>query len=237
MRLEERIQKLIAAAGLCSRRCAEEWIIAGRVTVNGVTARLGDRADDARDLLCVDGTPVERVCEKTYIMLHKPRGCMTTLSDERGRPTVARLVRDCGARVFPVGRLDFQSEGLLLLTNDGDWAQRILHPRHEIEKEYEVTVSGALDGAAQRLAALRRIDEDTIRPAQVRLLCSGQTQMRLSIVIHEGRNRQIRRMCAAVGLRVHRLCRVREHQLLLGDLKPGKWRVLSAEEVAAFDAE
>ncbi len=232
--MEERIQKLIASAGLCSRRNAEQWILDGRVTVNGAAAQLGQRADPARDVILVDGKALQQPEDRCYLMLNKPRGYVCTLSDEKGRPTVAELVEDCGTRVFPVGRLDIDSEGLLLLTNDGAWMQRILHPRFEVEKEYRVTVAGEVDGAAEKLSALRSIGGEKIRSAQVRCLHTGNETAELSITIHEGKNRQIRRMCAEVGLHVKRLCRVREHTLQLGRLKSGAWRKLRAEEIRAF---
>lgn len=162
--LAERLQKLIAAAGLCSRRTAEEWIAAGRVRVNGETATVGQSADPETDTICVDGVPVTPPERRVYLMLNKPRGYVTTLSDERGRPTAAELVADCGTRVYPVGRLDLDSEGLLLFTNDGAWMQRILHPSHEIEKTYEVTVAGAVENAAAELAAVRSVDGEPIAP-------------------------------------------------------------------------
>lgn len=162
--LAERLQKLIAAAGLCSRRTAEEWIAAGRVRVNGETATVGQSADPETDTICVDGVPVTPPERRVYLMLNKPRGYVTTLSDERGRPTAAELVADCGTRVYPVGRLDLDSEGLLIFTNDGAWMQRILHPSHEIEKTYEVTVAGAVENAAAELAAVRSVDGEPIAP-------------------------------------------------------------------------
>jgi len=235
--LAERLQKLIAAAGLCSRRTAEEWIAAGRVSVNGAAAAVGQSADLARDTVCVDGVPITPPERRVYLMLNKPRGYVTTLSDERGRPTAAELVAGCGERVYPVGRLDLDSEGLLLFTNDGAWMQRILHPSHEIEKTYQVTVAGAVENAAPRLAALREIDGEPIRPAKVALLRGGRETAELSVTIHEGKNRQIRRMCAAVGLHVKRLRRVREHTLSLGDLPEGRWRELTAEELRRFEEQ
>ena len=233
--MEERLQKILSAAGLCSRRQAEAWLQAGRVTVNGVPAALGDRADRDRDLIAVDGKPLTAVPEKIYLLLHKPRGYVTTLSDERGRPTAAALTADCGARVYPVGRLDMDSEGLLLMTNDGDFAQRMAHPRHRREKEYHVTVSGSLPGCDRRLEALTALEDGTpIAPAQVRVLRRNGETWVLSVTICQGLNRQIRRMCAQAGLTVRRLRRVREGSLLLGDLPPGKWRSLTAAEVAAL---
>lgn len=233
----ERLQKLIAAAGLCSRRTAEQWIAAGRVTVNGRVATVGESADLTHDSVCVDGAPLVPVERKRYLMLNKPRGCVTTLSDERGRPTAAELVADCGARVVPVGRLDYDSEGLLLFTNDGEWMQRILHPSGEVDKTYHVLVAGEIDGAPERLAALREIDGEAIRGAEVALLHRGRETAELAVTIHEGKNRQIRRMCAAVGLHVKRLRRVREHTLSLGALPVGQWRELTAEEIRAFEQE
>lgn len=233
--MAERIQKLIASAGLCSRRTAEEWIAAGRVRVNGELAVPGTQAQSG-DEITVDGVPLPRE-PRRYLMLNKPRGYVTTLSDEQGRPTVAELVKGCGARVFPVGRLDLDSEGLLLLTNDGAWAQRLLHPRYQVDKVYEVVVAGAVEGAEKRLAALRSIDGEPIAPAQVKLLRRGRETAVLSVTIHEGKNRQIRRMCAAVGLHVKQLRRVQEHALSLGALPPGQWRELTAQELSILQTE
>ena len=195
----------------------------GRVRVNGEAAFLGQRADGARDEITVDGRPIARVEQKRYLMLNKPRGYVCTLSDEKGRPTVAELVKDCGARVYPVGRLDLDSEGL----------QRLLHPRDEVEKTYHVTVAGEIHGCDKRLAAMTALDGEPIRRAQVRVLRQGRDIALLSITIHEGKNRQIRRMCAACGLHVKRLQRVREHTLTLGDLPPGAWRDLTEQELLA----
>ena len=206
----------------------------GRVRVNGEAAFIGQRADSARDEITVDGVPIARVEQKRYLMLNKPRGYVCTLSDEKGRPTVAELVKDCGARVYPVGRLDLDSEGLLLLTNDGAWMQRLLHPRYEVEKTYHVTVAGEIHGCDKRLAAMTALDGEPIRRAQVRVLRQGRDIALLSITIHEGKNRQIRRMCAACGLHVKRLQRVREHTLTLGDLPPGAWRNLTEQELLAI---
>ena len=230
---EERIQKLIAEAGLCSRRAAEQWIAEGRVRVNGETAVLGQRADTASDEITVDGAPIARAEQKRYLMLNKPRGYVCTLSDERGRPTVTELVGDCGARVYPVGRLDLDSEGLLLLTNDGAWMQRLLHPRYEVNKVYHVTVAGDTKNAAERLMAITALDGEPIRRARVRVLRQGRDTALLAVTIHEGKNRQIRRMCAACGLYVKRLRRVGEHTLTLGGLPEGAWRDLTPQELAA----
>lgn len=235
--MEERLQKLLSAAGVCSRRAAETYLTAGRVTVNGEPARLGQRADPDRDEILVDGRPLTPRAKPVYILLNKPRGYVTTLSDERGRKTVAELVADCGARVYPVGRLDLDSEGLLLLTNDGDWAQHLLHPSHEVEKTYHVSVFGPVAGAAARLAAMTDLEGEPIRPARVEVLRQTARTAVLAVTIHEGKNRQIRRMCARCGLTVKRLRRVQEGPLKLGNLPPGKWRDLSENEVEALRTE
>ena len=227
--MKERLQKIIAAAGICSRRAAEELLRQGRVRVNGQSAALGDQADPESDIVTVDGQPLRRDTRRVYLMLNKPRGYVTTLSDERGRRTAAELVSGCGARVYPVGRLDMDSEGLLLMTNDGAWMQRLLHPSHQIEKEYRVTVTGPVEGAAQRLAAIRR-GSASARPGSgnyggtaARPPCPSPSM--------RGKNRQIRRMCRQAGLAVRRLQRVREHTLTLGDLPVGQWRYLTQQEL------
>lgn len=236
--MEERLQKLISVCGLASRRTAEGWITAGRVTVNGQTAHLGDRADPDRDRILVDGVPLDPGGGRTYLMLNKPRGYVTTLSDEKGRRTVADLVSDCGARVWPVGRLDMDSEGLLLLTDDGELTHRLLHPSHEIEKEYLVWVTGDVKRALPILSAPMELDGDRLAPAKVRRgkVSGGVSQ--LSIVIHQGKNRQVRRMCAQAGLTVLRLKRVREGGLSLDrNLAPGKWRELTGQELLLLSQE
>lgn len=226
--MEERLQKLLSAAGFCSRRKAEEYLQAGRVTVNGITAALGDKADPERDVVAVDGQAVGRPAAHTYIMLHKPRGYVTTLSDEKGRKTVAQLVADCPARVWPVGRLDMDSEGLLLLTDDGELTHRLTHPSHGVEKEYRVTVTGDVIRAIPILSEPMEIDGERMTADLVEQ--TGDDC--LTVVIHQGKNRQVRRMCAAAGLTVTRLVRVREGKLLLGGLKRGSWRALNEAELA-----
>lgn len=227
----ERIQKILSAAGLCSRRQAEQYIAQGRVTVNGAVASLGAQADPEADRIMLDGTPVSCAARKVYLMLNKPRGYVTTLSDEKGRRTVAELVQDCGERVYPVGRLDMDSDGLLILTNDGDFAYRLAHPSHEMDKEYLVTVGGELSGCDGKLAALTALEDGSpIVPAQVRVVKRDAGRWVLSVVIHQGLNRQIRRMCAMVGLKVLRLQRIREGKVGLGDLGQGKWRFLTEKE-------
>ena len=232
--MRERLQKLIARAGVCSRRSAESLLTAGRVTVNGVAAHLGDKADADTDVIAIDGTAIAFAEPSVYLMLNKPRGYVTTLRDELGRTTAAELVADCGTRVFPVGRLDKESEGLLLFTNDGALMQAMTHPSHQVDKTYEVTVTGQLEGAADRLSAVTELDGEPIVPAQVEIMERRQGQALLRVTIHQGKNRQIRRMCAQVGMQVTRLRRVSEDALTLGDLKPGQWRYLTDAEVAAL---
>ena len=230
--MEERLQKILAQAGLCSRREAEKWMPDGRVTVNGRAASPGDRADLRRDKVMVDGKPIGIAEEKRYLMLYKPRGYVSTRKDERGRKTVADLVRNCGARVVPVGRLDYNSEGLLLLTNDGDLVHALTHPRHEVEKHYEVRVRGRLDNIPH-LSEPMEIDGYRIRPATVVVLEQDAQSAKLRLSIHEGRNRQIRKMCEQCGLEVRRLKRVAVGDLPLDPrLKSGTWRDLTAEELA-----
>lgn len=229
--MKERLQKLIASAGLCARRTAEDWIAAGRVCVNGAVASLGDRADPETDTVTVDGAPLPGKPGAVYLMLNKPRGYVTTLSDEYGRRTAAELVADCGVRVYPVGRLDRDSEGLLLFTNDGELAQRLLHPRHQVDKVYLVTVRGDIRGAAERLMAITQLDGEPIAPAQAAEVSRHEGQAVLRVTIHQGKNRQVRRMCAQIGLHVVRLQRIQEDSLLLGDLPAGKWRYLTDQEL------
>ena len=230
--MEDRLQKILSAAGICSRRKAEEYITAGRVTVNGETASLGDRADPEKDVVALDGKEVLRPGSRTVLMLYKPRGVVTTLSDEKGRKNVADLVKDCPVRVWPVGRLDMDSEGLLLLTDDGELTNTLIHPRHEVEKEYLVWVTGFTQEGADRLALPMTLDGQALRPAKVKVLRREGERTLLSVTIHEGKNRQVRRMCAFCGMTVRRLKRVREGRLHLDKaLRPGQWRPLTPEEL------
>lgn len=231
--MAERLQKWIAARGVASRRAVETMIREGRVQVNGAPASLGmcvGPGDEVR----IDGRPVKERPPLRYLMLHKPRGYVTTLSDERGRPTVAQLVAGCGERVYPVGRLDYDSEGLLLLTNDGALTQRLTHPAHEVDKVYELRVKDYTDAGLARLREPMTLDGHRLRPAQVQLLEVGDGRARLRMTIHEGRNRQVRRMCQQAGMTVLRLRRVAEGPLQLGALPPGKWRELTAAERRAL---
>ena len=230
--MKERLQKIISASGLMSRRAAEELIAAGKVSVNGVTAALGDKAEAGVDQILVDGKALPSVGEKLYIMLNKPRGYVTTLSDEKGRKNVSELVKELGTRLYPVGRLDMYSEGLLLMTNDGDFANRLMHPSHEIDKCYHTWVKGEDMGwAVELLRCPMEIDGYVTRPAEVDILELRGEEALLSVTIHEGRNRQVRKMCEAAGLKVTRLMRVSEGGVKLGDLPSGKWRRLTEEEL------
>ena len=231
--MTERLQKILASRGVCSRRKAEGMIAAGRVTCNGVVANLGDSADPDIDEILLDGIALPSQDDYVYIMLNKPRGYVTTLSDEKGRKNAAQLVVDCGKRVYPVGRLDMDSEGLLLFTNDGDFANNLMHPKHEVNKTYRVVVRGYTDRGLEKLKEPVTLDGYTIRKPDVLLEHKSQTSDRaeLLVTIHEGRNRQVRRMCDLAGMKVLRLIRISEGKLQLGRLPSGKWRYLTAEEV------
>ena len=227
----ERLQKIIAARGLCSRRQAEKWIEEGRVRVNGNTAHLGDTADITEDVIEVDGKRLPKAGKKLYLMLNKPRGYVTTLSDEKGRKNAAELVAGCGTRVYPVGRLDMDSEGLLLFTNDGEFANLMMHPKHEVDKVYRVWVTNY---APEKLEALKEpieLDGYRIKKPKVRPVRQEPTRAILDVTIHEGRNRQVRRMCQAAGLEVARLKRIAEGGLRIGELKSGAWRELEPREI------
>ena len=232
--MPERLQKILSARGVASRRKAEEMIEQGLVTVNGAVARLGDTADADADDILVAGKPLPKQERYIYLLLNKPRGYVTTLSDEKGRPNAAQLVADCGIRVYPVGRLDMDSEGLLLFTNDGAFANALMHPKHEVEKTYDVWVTGYVPGAEARLSRPITLDGYTIRPPKVKLIRAEGQMAKFQVTIHEGRNRQVRRMCEAAGMRCTRLRRIKEGSLALGDLPLGKWRHLTPEEVASL---
>lgn len=230
--MTERLQKIIASRGIASRRKAEEMIIAGRVTCNGRVCLLGESADPDVDSILVDGKPLPSPCRNVYIMLHKPRGYVTTLSDEKGRRDITQLITDCNTRVYPVGRLDMDSEGLLLLTNDGDFANKLMHPKHEVKKTYRVSVQGYSEEGFAKLSQPVTLDGYTITKPEIRLVSSDLSgKAQLEVVIHEGRNRQVRRMCELAEMQVDRLIRIAEGSLQLGKLPLGKWRYLTEEEV------
>ncbi len=230
--MTERIQKILSARGVASRRQAEEMILAGRIICNGKICVLGDVADPDRDEILVDGVLLPPPGDRVYIMLNKPKGYVTTLSDEKGRKNAAQLVADCGQRVYPVGRLDMDSEGLLLFTNDGDFANRLMHPKHEIGKTYQVCVKNFTPEGLRRLSRPMTLDGYKLRIPNVELVSREADRAQLQITIHEGRNRQVRRMCAIAGMQVKRLIRTQEGGVLLGCLPAGKWRYLTEEELA-----
>ena len=234
----ERLDKIIAGTGKYSRREVKELVRQGRVIVDGRLASSPEEKVDA-DAACllVDGQSLD--CRRyTYLMLHKPAGVLSARVDGRQQTVLDLLPPELRKRdLSPVGRLDKDTEGLLLLTNDGALTQRLLHPSHEVSKEYRVTVSGPVEHAAERLSRARDVVGLPIRPAEVRELSRKGNRAELSVTIHEGRNRQIRRMCAQCGLEVLRLQRVREHCLELGALPLGQWRYLTAEEIAGLEEE
>lgn len=231
---KERVQKIIAESGLCSRRKAEELISDGKVTVNGRTCNLGDKADPHSDIISVDGKKIAQPPrEKRYIMLNKPRGYITTMSDEQGRKTAVELLDGVEERVVPVGRLDRSSEGLLLFTNDGEFANEITHPSRHVSKTYRVTIDGAVseEQLMQLSSGVKLDDGKTTFPCTVEVISEGAERTVLRITLKQGLNRQIRRMCSAVGLEVGRLRRTAIGGVKLGMLKSGEWRDLTKAEL------
>lgn len=228
-----RLQKFLANAGVASRRGAEKIIAEGRVAVNGEIVReMGVQIDENYDKVTVDGEEVKNAEKKMYIMLNKPYGFVTTVSDDKGRPTVMELVSDISLRIYPVGRLDYDTEGLLLLTNDGDLTFKITHPKHDVSKTYVAEVSGNI--SMDTIVQLRRgvvIDGYKTSPAEVEVIGATQYGTKIEITIHEGRNRQVRKMFESLGCVVKRLKRTKEAGLNLGHLPVGKWRKLSESEV------
>lgn len=229
--MKERLQKIISSRGIASRRAAEQMIAEGRVTCNGAICHIGDHADPDTDIIFLDGKPLPPENENIYIMLNKPKGYVTTLRDEKGRKNVTELVADCGVRVYPVGRLDMDSEGLLLFTNDGEFANTLMHPKHEINKTYKVLVKGYSDENLKKLKLPIKLDGYLIKKPDVELIYQNGSEAEIIIRIHEGRNRQVRRMCAAANMPVKRLVRIAEGDLKLGSLPVGKWRHLTSQEV------
>lgn len=233
--MKERLQKILSAAGICSRRAAETYIKEGRVKVNGITANLGDSADLEQDEIVVNGRTLGKKARRmVYIMLNKPRGYVTTLSDEADRKTVADLIQDVPERVYPIGRLDMHSEGLLLLTNDGQLAHSLMHPSHEVYKEYLVKLTPDEEGLPspeKPLSGVIELDGERLLPAKCRLLTKTENGYIMTIAIRQGKNRQIRRMCAKCGYTVNSLKRVSEGDVKLGELPSGRWRYLTEAEV------
>jgi 23S rRNA pseudouridine2605 synthase len=229
---EERLQRALARAGFGSRRTCEALIVRGSVRVNGRVATLGDKVDPARDEVTLEGAPVNLDPDARYLKLNKPGGVVTTMRDQRGRPDIRRLLPSEGPRVFPVGRLDRETEGLLLLTNDGDLANRLLHPSFEIEKEYLAEVTGTpTPEQLRRVRSGVELEDGPARARSLRLVDARGGRAQLALVIAEGRKREVRRLLAAVGLPVTRLVRVRVGPVRLGRLRPGQVRELTAEEL------
>ena len=235
--MAERLQKIIAESGLMSRRAAEDAIQAGRVTLNGQTAELGDKAEK-EDRIQLDGIEIPVREEKRYYMLNKPRGYVCSMHDEMGRRSVRELLPASAGRVYPVGRLDLMSEGLLLMTNDGEFAYRVMHPSSGMLKTYRTQVEGdILDICLKRLGDPFTLDGITVQAVALRILKQTGQRAVLDITIGEGRNREIRKMCKEAGLRVTRLTRIREGNLLLGNLPSGKYRSLTQDEIASVMRE
>ena len=232
MEQEMRLQKYLSACGVASRRKAEDLIAGGFVKVNGSVAGIGDKVRPKTDRVTVHGKPVRMVDEKVYLMLNKPRGYVTTMSDEQGRKCVADLVKKAPAKVYPVGRLDRNSEGLLLMTNDGDFSNRMMHPRSHVAKTYRVTVRPPVtEEQISRMMAGIVIDERKTLPCEIEILLKEENRIVLGFTLYEGRNREIRKLCEAVGLEILRLKRIAIDTLSLGMLPPGQWRLLKEQEV------
>lgn len=227
-----RLQKFLSDAGVASRRASEAIMLAGRVSVNGETVRLlGAKVDPGRDLVTVDGKPV-RLRRKMYFALHKPRGCVCSRKDEHGRATVHELLPKEWGTVHSVGRLDYESEGLLFLTNDGEFSLRLTHPRYGVRKKYEATLDGRIDERALRRLTRGIQDQGQHLSARsARLLHSSRSESVVTLELTEGKNREVRRMFAALGLEVKRLRRVQIGRIKLGELRPGRWRTLTETEI------
>lgn len=227
-----RIQKFISDSGVMSRRKAEEEILNGKIFVNGKKAVIGQKVDPEGDIVTYLGKIVEKTDKKIYLMLNKPRGYVATLSDEKDRRCVADLVKDVNLRVYPIGRLDYNSEGVLLFTNDGEMANRLIHPSSDVEKVYMVRIKGKIEPSQlERLNSPMTIDGYKLKPVKVTVEDSTTENQVLRFILHEGRNRQIRKMCEQVGLFITRLKRVSIGKIYLGGLTPGKWRLLTKSEV------
>ncbi|MDI6728222.1 MAG: pseudouridine synthase [Thermodesulfovibrionales bacterium] len=230
--MEQRIQKILAQMGIASRRKAEELIIEGRVTVNGKIATIGMKADLAKDHIKVDGRLLVKPEPKIYLVFNKPVGVVTSLSDPEGRPTIKDFLKGIKYRVFPVGRLDYDSEGLLLITNDGDFAHSLLHPSKKIPKTYVVKVKGIIDeDAMERLRRGVRLEDGLTAPAKVKKVRLSESNSWVEVTIYEGRKRQVRRMLEKVGYPVIKLRRIAIGGLKLGNLRPGEMRRLTQEEI------
>ena len=233
-----RLQKFLSACGIASRRRSEKIINAGRVKVNGHTASVGNSVDPAKDIVKLDGETVQPAGEKIYLAFYKPRGVVSTMEDEKGRKCISDMTKGLGIRVYPIGRLDKDSEGLLLLTNDGAFANMVMHPSRHIAKTYRVTVRpGVKEDHLIRLSSGIVIDGKKTAPAKVRLLEEYPNRAVLEIILYEGRNREIRKMCEVLGLEVARLKRTAEGSVKLGMLKQGAYRELTREELQGLNAQ
>lgn len=236
--MQQRLQKIIADVGIASRRKAEELILEGRVTVNGKVAEIGMKADPMKDHIKVDGKLISKPGKRVYYAFNKPRGVMTSMSDPQGRPTVSQFFHGIRHRVFPVGRLDYDSEGLLLLTNDGDFAYSILHPSKKIPKTYLVKIKGVLeDEDIDKLRRGIKLDGRMTAPAKVKKLRKSEANSWIEMTIHEGRKRQIRRMLERIGHDVIRLMRIRINGIEMGPLEPGTYRKLTDKELETIMRE
>lgn len=227
-----RLQKFLSECGVASRRASEQFIAEGRVCVNGEVAELGRSIDPEHDAVTLDGAPIRQEQRLTYVLLNKPRGTVTTAKDTHGRKTVLECLDGVKERVFPVGRLDMDTEGVLVLTNDGELAHRLMHPSHEIEKVYVATVAGEMgEEALAKLATGVMLEDGMTAPAKVKLIRSDRHASRVQLTLHEGKKREVKRMCEAVGHPVLALQRIAFANLMGGHLRPGEWRYLTHQEV------
>ncbi|MEG1742570.1 MAG: pseudouridine synthase [Clostridia bacterium] len=228
----DRLQKYVSDCGLMSRRAAEKEILNGFFTINGEIAKIGEKIDPKADIVKYKGVRVRGGAHKLYIMLNKPAGYVTTASDDLGRQNVCELVTSLGTRVYPVGRLDKSSEGLLILTNDGDFAEHIMHPKYHFKKKYIVTTNGLCDNnALDMLRAMRELEKEPILPVEINLLERNERYSKILFILSEGKNRQIRRMCSEVGLQIMQLKRLSVGNVSLGNLETGNFRHLTREEI------
>lgn len=233
--MDEKLQKYVSDSGLMSRRAAEKEIELGNFEINGKTAKIGDRVNPKTDVVKYKGKVIKPVKRKVYICLNKPAGYVTTMSDELGRKSISELVEDVGVRVYPAGRLDMDSEGLIICTNDGEFANLLMHPGGNIKKIYHVMIRGKVENSTiDALRAMRTLDDEQISPVGVEVLERNENASKLKMVLSEGKNRQIRRMCEQCGLSVMQLKRIAIGNVFLGNLESGKWRYLSKEEIQAL---
>ena len=234
-----RLQKFFTDMGIMSRRASEKVILAGNVKINGKTASLGDKVDPEKDTVVYNGKVIKpQTANKRYILLNKPLGYVTTTNDEKGRETVLSLLDEIDERVYPVGRLDMYSEGLLILTNDGELTNRLTHPKHEMQKTYSVIIKGEISpDALHKLNSPMEIDGYKLKPVKVRVISQGDGKTNTLFTLNEGRNRQIRKMCEAVDLTIMRLTRISIGKLKLGELERGKWRDLTKNEIDYLKGE